>query len=81
MSNTAEKPNFFSRFSPLNWIAIVLFVLAVIFVLQNRGTVTVDLFWLTVQSPQWLNISVVFLIGWLTGYFSGRRKKTDSTKK
>ena len=72
--NRPEKRNFLARLTPLNWVSIVLVILAVIFIVQNRGTASVDLLWLTVAAPQWLTISIVFLIGWLSGYLSSRRR-------
>ena len=56
--------------------AVGTWVLTVIFVIQNRSTVSIDLLWLSVRSPQWLTISVIFLIGWLCGYFTRRRKNS-----
>ncbi|MFT2817733.1 hypothetical protein [Leifsonia sp. A12D58] len=70
------KPNFLARLTPMNWIALVLFILTVIFIIQNTSTVSIDLLWISVRSPQWLTISVIFLIGWLCGYFTRRRKNS-----
>ena len=60
----------------MNWVALVLFILTLIFVFQNRSIVSIDLLWINVRSPQWLTISVIFLIGWLCGYFTRRGKNS-----
>ncbi|TSD50561.1 DUF1049 domain-containing protein [Rhodococcus sp. KBS0724] len=56
-------------------LAAVLVVLAVIFVFQNRSATTIQLFWVSVQSPLWLTLAVILLLGWIAGLLTTRRKK------
>ncbi len=58
------------------WFALVLLVLVAVFIGQNRGTVSLDLFWLSVQAPQWFVLALVLLVGAIIGWvFKGRRVK------
>ncbi|MDG3009475.1 LapA family protein [Rhodococcus sp. D2-41] len=70
----AKKGGILSRVSFMQWIALVLVVLAVIFVLLNREHVSVNFFGVTVSAPQWLTLILVFAVGWLTGVFTMRRR-------
>ncbi|WP_424805553.1 DUF1049 domain-containing protein [Rhodococcus sp. 27YEA15] len=62
--------------TPRNIVAAVLVVVAVIFILQNRATTTIQLFWVSVNSPLWLTLVAVLLVGWIAGLLTTRRKKT-----
>ena len=53
----------------------MLVVLAVIFIFQNRSATTIQLFWVSVQSPLWLTLAVILLLGWIAGLLTTRRKK------
>ncbi|WP_260684278.1 DUF1049 domain-containing protein [Rhodococcus sp. KBS0724] len=64
-----------SLLTPRNILAAVLVVLAVIFVFQNRSATTIQLFWVSVQSPLWLTLAVILLLGWIAGLLTTRRKK------
>ncbi|MBH5146367.1 DUF1049 domain-containing protein (plasmid) [Rhodococcus qingshengii] len=57
-------------------LAAVLVVLAAIFILQNRAATTIQLFWVSVQSPLWLTLVVILVLGWATGLLTTRRTKT-----
>lgn len=56
------------------WVGLVIAVVAVVFVVQNQGTVTVELFWMTLRSPLWLILLVVFAVGWLVGALVRRNR-------
>jgi len=60
-------------FALRNWLALVLAVIAVAFIAQNRDRVPVHLFWLTVTSPMWLLLTALFAAGWLVGALIRRR--------
>ncbi|WFR73102.1 LapA family protein [Prescottella defluvii] len=70
---TDSKPRF--ELSPRMLAAAVLTILAAIFILQNRNSTSIDLFWVSVQSPLWLTLIVVFAVGWVTGLLMARRAK------
>lgn len=56
------------------WVGLVIAVVAVVFVLQNQGTASVDLLWMTFRAPQWLTLLVVFVVGWLVGALVRRNR-------
>ena len=53
----------------------VLIVLAAIFIGQNRDRQQVHLLWLTVESPMWLLLAALFVIGVVTGLLLRRRRR------
>lgn len=69
---TAGKSSALSKVSLPQWIALGLTVLAVVFIVQNRTTVRIDLFWVSVESPLWFILAVVFLVGWVVGVLAAR---------
>jgi putative membrane protein len=58
-----------------NWMAVVLAILAIAFIVQNRDTVSIDVFHIGIRLPLWLSLSVMFLLGWLSGRFWGGRTR------
>ncbi|MFC3965204.1 lipopolysaccharide assembly protein LapA domain-containing protein [Nocardia jiangsuensis] len=56
------------------WLALVFAVLALIFVLSNRGKVRIEFLLVTVTSPLWLILLIMFVIGVLSGALLTRRK-------
>lgn len=83
MSETPPNASFWSKVKPAHWIALILVIVAILFVAQNRGTTSIDLFWLSVQSPLWLVLTLMFGVGWLSGYLATRRRANvrDQRKK
>ena len=69
---TTGKSSALSKVSLPQWIALGLTVLAVVFIVQNRTTVRIDLFWVSVESPLWFILAVVFLVGWVVGVLAAR---------
>lgn len=65
---------FLSKLTAKNWIAIAGAVLAVVFIVQNRQHVRVELFFLSLNAPLWIALGVVMLTGWLVGRFSIRKR-------
>ena len=65
---------FLATLTAKNWIAIIGAVLAVIFVLQNRQRVRINLFFVDFNAPLWIALGVVLLIGWIVGRFSFRKR-------
>jgi lipopolysaccharide assembly protein A len=54
-------------------IAVVLAVLALIFVFQNRARVSMHYLWANFTSPLWLMLVVTLLIGVVIGWLVRRR--------
>lgn len=67
-----------SLLTPRNVLAAVLVVLAALFIFQNRAATTIQLFWVSVQSPLWLTLVVILLLGWVAGLLTTRRKKPNA---
>ncbi len=72
-TDSPEKRVGIAGFALRNWLALVLAVIAVVFIAQNRDRVPVHLFWLTVTSPMWLLMAALFAGGWLVGMLLKRR--------
>jgi lipopolysaccharide assembly protein A len=58
-----------------HWLAIILIVLAAIFVVQNTVRHEIHLLWVTVEAATWLVLIVIFLVGVMTGALLGRRRR------
>ncbi|WP_324191513.1 LapA family protein [Nocardia elegans] len=71
----AAKPSLLSRISARQWVAIVLAVLAVIFVAQNHHRVDINILAVTIQSPMWLVLLIMFLVGWIAGLLTRRSRR------
>ena len=54
---------------------MVLAALAAIFVAQNRDRVSVHVLWVTVDSPMWFILVIIFVVGILIGLLLHRRRK------
>ncbi|WP_127127357.1 LapA family protein [Georgenia sp. SYP-B2076] len=63
------------RLSGRTWLGLALAACAVVFILQNRSPVAVQLFAVRVVSPQWLTLSVVFLLGMVVAWLLSRRRR------
>nr|MDT0524049.1 LPXTG cell wall anchor domain-containing protein [Streptomyces sp. DSM 41633] len=58
------------------WVALILVGLAGIFVAQNRDRVGVHVLWVTVESPMWFILVIIFVMGILIGLLLRRRRRT-----
>ncbi|SMG53408.1 Protein of unknown function [Rhodococcus rhodochrous J3] len=58
--------------TPRRVLAAVLVLLAALFVLQNRKSTSIDLFWISLQAPLWLVLVVIFAVGWVAGFLFAR---------
>ncbi len=72
---SAQELNPALRFVLHNWIPITLFVLAAAFIGQNRETARIHLLWMTVESPMWLLLSAMLLVGIVVGVLLNRRRR------
>lgn len=68
----SERPA--HRVRPGVVIAVLVGVLALVFVLQNRDPVAIHLATLTVSAPLWLLLTVMTAVGALLGYVVARRR-------
>lgn len=57
------------------WLAIVLVIVTISFVAQNRNRVQLDLFWLNMRAPLWLALVVIALIGVVVGFLAARQRR------
>jgi putative membrane protein len=76
-STNAKTGNPFLRFLKERWIAIILTILAIAFIVQNHRTVSIDLFWMRVHFPLWATLAIVFLLGALVAWLVGRRSRKN----
>jgi lipopolysaccharide assembly protein A len=63
------------RVAARHWLAIILIVVAAIFVVQNTVRHEIHLLWVTVEAATWLVLIAVFLVGVVTGMALGRRRR------
>ena len=69
------KSSGLSRISPAQWVAIVLAVLAIIFIVQNHHRVDINILMVTITSPMWLVLLIIFVVGWLAGLLTLRTRR------
>lgn len=73
--SSPEKRSVLARVTPTQWVALGLTVLAVIFVVENRTKVSIELLLVTVRSPMWLVLLVMFVLGWIAGLLTARQRR------
>lgn len=65
-----------NEFLKERWPALVVAVVTVVFIAQNRDKTNISLLWLDVTWPLWLTLTIVTLLGIVIGYVvKGRRDK------
>ena len=69
-----EKTNRFVSFLADSWVAILVVILAIIFILQNQQSSTIRLLVVNVEAAQWLVFAIIFMGGGLTGWVLARRR-------
>ncbi|TVR29844.1 MAG: LapA family protein [Nitriliruptor sp.] len=57
-------------------VALLLAVVAMVFVLQNRGETTLAFFGVSFAAPLWLYTLIALLVGGLIGALLSRRKRS-----
>ncbi|MBM9462006.1 hypothetical protein JL108_01020 [Aeromicrobium sp. YIM 150415] len=55
------------------WQAIVLAIVAVVFIVQNRHDTKITFLWMDLRSPMWLTLTAVTLLGVAIGVIVNRR--------
>lgn len=73
-SSPAPKRHRVVDFLVERWVALVLIVLAVVFIAQNRERVSVTVLWTDVNAPMWLFLAILFLAGFAAGSIVYRRR-------
>jgi lipopolysaccharide assembly protein A len=79
MPTSAEDGNALTRFLEERWLTLVLIAIAVLFIAQNRRSVSIELFWASLSAPLWLVMVLLFLLGLLAGV--GRTKRRQRGKR
>lgn len=62
------------------WLTILILVVALIFILQNRDRVTITFFTTSFASPMWLVLLITLLVGVVAGVVRTRRRATASER-
>jgi uncharacterized integral membrane protein len=63
-----------TRFALRNWAAIALVALAAVFIGQNRDRQRVQFLWIAVESPMWLLLAAMLIVGIVVGLLLHRRR-------
>ncbi len=63
-----------ARYLGAHWVAVVLTVLVIVFVADNRDRVSIDLFFVHLHSPLWLILAAATVIRILIGLLIARRR-------
>lgn len=74
MTTSKSSSRFLARVSPGQWAALILTAALIVFVLQNRSSTSINLFWMDLSSPLWFTLLVVFALGWVVGVLTNRRR-------
>ncbi|MBH0777074.1 hypothetical protein [Nocardia bovistercoris] len=74
MSDT-KKRSVLARVSATQWLAVGLTILAVLFVIENRAKVSIEILLIDITAPMWLILLVMFAIGWAVGVLTRRRAR------
>ena len=56
-------------------LALILAVLAVVFIAQNRARVEISFFTVDVSAPTWLLLTIMTLVGLVVGLLLGRLRR------
>lgn len=62
-----------SEFLRERWLAVVLTVIAVVFIVQNPDDTRISFLWIHLTWPLWLTLSIVAVIGIVIGHFITKR--------
>ncbi|MFT4088195.1 MAG: LapA family protein [Gordonia sp. (in: high G+C Gram-positive bacteria)] len=57
------------------WLPILLVVVAIIFISTNTNRTDFTVLWVTINAPLWLMLTITVLVGFVAGWFVGRRRK------
>jgi putative membrane protein len=71
----SPRGNPLARFAVQYWAPIALMALAAVFIGQNRDHQQIRFLWATVESPMWLLLAAMLLIGVAVGLLLRRRRR------
>lgn len=74
-ADASPRGNAFTRFALQYWAPIVLIALAAVFIGQNRDRQQVHFLWMTVESPMWLLLAAMLVVGIVAGVLLRRRRR------
>jgi uncharacterized integral membrane protein len=63
------------QFVKERWLPIVLIILVIVFVAQNRERASIDIFWVHVNSSLWFALAVTAIVGFVIGMTVARRRE------
>jgi lipopolysaccharide assembly protein A len=69
-----QKRNLIARILAAQWLPIILLVLAVVFIAQNRARISINLFWAHLESPLWFILVITIVVGLIIGLLTARRR-------
>jgi putative membrane protein len=69
-----QKRNLVARILAAQWLPLVLIVLAVLFIAQNRARISISLFWAHLESPLWFILVITIVVGLIIGLLAARRR-------
>jgi uncharacterized integral membrane protein len=64
-----------ARYAAAHWLAVILTVIAIVFVAQNRHKISIDFFWANLTSPMWLVLLITAVVGAAIGYLISRHRQ------
>ena len=75
----AQRPggNDVLTFAKRYWLPILLVIVAIIFIATNTNTTKFTIGWVDIQAPLWLMLTVTALVGFVIGWFTGRRGEKE----
>ena len=71
----AQKRKAVLRTASAHWLALILGIIAVVFIAQNRHEVSIDFFWANLTSPMWLVLLITAVVGVAIGVLESRRRR------
>lgn len=60
---------------PHTWVALVIAVIALVFILQNRQQASVRLFNMSLTAPLWTTLLVTLVVGFVVGLLTRRNRR------
>lgn len=74
-ADESPRGNAVARFALQYWAPITLIALAGTFIGQNRDHQQVHFLWATVESPMWLLLAAMLVVGVIVGLLLRRRRR------
>ncbi|MFE3459243.1 LapA family protein [Nocardiopsis aegyptia] len=83
-SPVSERRFSVSAVPPRIWVALILVIIAIFFVAQNRDVTEIQVLFFSLEAPQWAALSTTAVVGLLIGLLlrpSERRKRKAAKRK